>query len=137
MQTDKQINDAVNRVATVCGNSHTWMMQYENKSTKCDHYKCILCCEFVSVPHGASPPETQDIEVPDYVTDPRLWWPLAEELIKVGHCISWWKQEEMYVDAIVTDPPCCPGYACLALETAWHEQPGRAVCLAYLKMKGD
>ena len=66
---------------------------------------------------------------PKYTTDPRLWWPLAEEMKAFFVYTAIAKISETWRvygkgpgdDGIVVD--------------IWDRNPGRAVCLAYLETK--
>ncbi len=72
-------------------------------------------------------PYNNMVELPNYLTDPREWWPLAWELIEGAHdvVLYCWAGDENEL-GIADD------FGTIDIH---NKSPGRAVCLAWLIMK--
>ena len=127
--TNEQIDAAVHEALGHC--VHNDIIQYQEIGIHTFLYQ-YQCAKAECRKHFTDRHHLEDErKIPPYTTDPRLWWPLAEELLKNGHCASWWQNEDGYIIGK-------PKYTCdcLRTEVGMDKEMGRAVCLAWLKRKG-
>lgn len=84
------MTDLNRRIHEALGNcAHEW--QYLGKDDEMeDDYKCIRCSEMRRWIYGCpSGQEYFQEPIPNYAGDPRLWWPLLEEMLKYDSNINW------------------------------------------------
>lgn len=118
--TDEEISRAVAATRNVCW--HEWG---SCRVSQFSQWRCATCGQTIRASrdeHGflEDPPDN-----PDFCTDPRAWWPLAKELLlndfnisgATGEGMTFWR-----------------GYADDPEDVVGDKVPGRAACIAWLKM---